>query len=174
MPTVREIVQDELNKQKPNFLESLGHQLIIQSHISNAVHLQLPKALQQNSGLISQHVQTHMPSVLNQQHYFLSGIAEQKKRFEEMSHKQLQEYKNAENNMISRLNHKVNSIVSQTIKNVSNKDTVIHQMRENIKKDVVAEVNQNINSRINTACTVTGIVSAGVGCLASYLIQSHL
>lgn len=174
MPTVREIVQDELNKQKPTFIESLGQQLIIQSHINNAVHLQLPGALQQNGGIISQHVQMHMPSVLNQQHYFLSGIAEQKKNFEEFSRKQMQEYKNAEKNMKTNLQSRANSIAQQTINNISNQNNVIQQMRENIKNDVIAEVNQDVNSRINTTCTVTGIVSAGVGCLASYLIQSHL
>lgn len=176
MPTIRDIVKEEIQKhiKTPTFLETIGQQLIMQSHITNAVRSQLPNALLQNSGLVSQFVQIHMPSVLNQQHYFLAAIQQQKDDLKKMSDKQLETYNKTESDMLNRLNNKVDVLVHRSIKDVSNKNYVVTEMKKNIRQDIIQDINHDINNRIISSCAVTGVLSAGAGCLLSYLCRSHL
>lgn len=167
MPTVREIVRDELKKQQPTFLEQLGQQMIFRSYVDSAVSSQLPHALQKNNGLISQYVKTHMLTMLNQQHYFIDAMRKQRDLFQDALNTQTATYKNAENSMSQRLNNKVNVLVRQTISHVSNQDKIIAELRKNIRNDVTDTVNRDINHRINSACFITGIVSMGVSFLIS-------
>lgn len=173
--TLRDFIRDEIKKQMtPTFLESLGQQLIIKTYIDSSVSQQLQSALQDNSGILSQFVQLHLPTALNKQRYFLDAINKQNKTFEKSLKQQEHSYRTAESKMMETLNDKAQLTALQTIQNLSNQNYVIQNMRHAITNDIKNEVNNDISNRIFRAYAISSIIGAGAGCALTFIIKSNL
>jgi len=180
---IRRLIQDEVryavasevkNKMTPNFIEVMCRQLIFQSQLNSAIQSQLPNALQQNSSIISQFVQTHLPSVLCQQHYFQSGINQQKALFDDAIAKQATAYQQQQQLLISRLSQETDTLISKTIGDIANSQFMMSKLKDSISADVNDRFNtetqkmhseiKEIKNNVVNGYVYSGIFGAGIAC----------
>lgn len=193
MTSIHDIIKNEIARQvpdavkkelTPNFFEAFYNQIIFDTKLRQSVQTELPGVLSQNTGIVSQFVQMHLPGVLSQQHYFNSAVQQQATLFNNMLQNQQDKYQTAESRLISELDKATNRLVKQSVKNVSNQQFVVQQIKKGVMDDVKHKLDndlKNINKRIDElndnvtwGYVVSAGIGAGVGCFFTHILKSHL
>jgi hypothetical protein len=192
MLNINEIVRDEVSRQvplavrhelTPSFLESFYTQMIFETKLNKAVKDLMPGILQQNNSIVSQFVQLHMVSILNQQHYFQSGIIKQSEQFNNALKKQSERYQTAENRLVPKLEDVTHKLIKESIKNVSTQNFIVNQLKvvitEDVKLHLADEVKvlntkvDELNNNVKWGYTLSGAIGAGVGCVFTYVLNNQ-
>lgn len=184
---IHNLVRDEVSKQlQPSLFESLIRHHMLRTEIENAVIRQLPKTfnaeLSSRTGLLASFVQSELPNILSQQHYYLDALTKQRDEFNVALQKQVEQFDKRHQTHLLELDTASINLIKQNIKNVSKQSNVLGQIETNIKNeskdylddkmDIKAkELNEYFNYKIKVGMAFSGLIGAIFGLGASFLIK---
>jgi hypothetical protein len=165
-PNIYDLVRQEVQRQvgpevsnqlRPSFFELLWKNHQFSYEIQNAVSRHLPNivqnSLQNNSGIVSNIVQTQLPGILSQQHYFLDGLTQQRNTFQTMLSDQEQTYQTHQTTHLQQLDSASTNLIQDSIKNISNQNYILQQMEINVKTHAKQETDHQIQNFENNVKT---------------------
>jgi len=184
---VRRQVGSEVSKQlQPSFFDAIIQNHLMQVQIANSVSAQLPNALhnslQSNSGLVASFVQTQLPVVLGQQHYYLDGLTKQRDDFNASLQKQEQTYiAHHQKNMVD-LRDASTDLIKKNIKHISKQDVLLTQIQTNINEESKGyiddklightnELTNDINRKIRWGMVGSGLCGTVLGFGLSFFVR---
>lgn len=128
---------------------------------------------------VENHVKVHLTNTLNNQSYFRDTLAQQKQTFKNMVTNQQQRFEEIEKNMEDALDDSAHQIITSSIKEISNNDNIIQQLKNDISNELQTNIqlmieqnNKSLIKRItDIACeyvVIGNIITLIIGATAYY------
>jgi hypothetical protein len=128
---------------------------------------------------IENHVKVHLANTLNNQSYYQDALTQQKQTFKNMVDAQQKRFEEIEKNMEDALDDSAHQIITSSIKDISNNDNIIQQLKTDISNELQTNIqlmmeqnNQSlikqITNKIQDYVVIGNLITLIIGATAYY------